>query len=65
MRLIKHQSDDADKILMESGQRMIDSETARFLNIAINLDLEIAEEKALICARRWRRKRKRIRSLVR
>ena len=37
--------DNADKILMESGQRMIDSETARFLNIAINLDLEIVGEK--------------------
>ena len=45
MRLIKHQSDDADKILMESGQRMIDAETAGFLNSAINLDLEIVEEK--------------------
>ena len=45
MRLIKHQSDDADKILMETDQRMIDAETARFLNSAINLDLDIVEEK--------------------
>ena len=44
MRLIKHQKDDADKIIAEEGHRMISAETAHFLKSAMKLDLEIKEK---------------------
>ncbi len=44
MKVIKHQSEDADKIIMASGHQMIDRETAEFLNKAVNLKLEYEEE---------------------
>ena len=44
MKLIKHQSDDADKIIMEQGHRKFSPETAYFLNSAIKLGLEFEEE---------------------
>ena len=44
MRLIKHQKDDADKIIAEEGHKMISAETAHFLKSAMKLDLEFEEK---------------------
>ena len=44
MRLIKHQRDDADKIIAEEGHKMISVETAHFLKSAMKLDLEYEEK---------------------
>lgn len=44
MRLIKHQSEDADAIIMATNHKKIDRETAVFLNKAVNLKL-VYEEK--------------------
>ena len=44
MKVIKHQSDDADKVIMATAHRKIDSETAAFLNRAVNLKLEYEDE---------------------
>ena len=44
MRLIKHQAEDADKIIMATNHRKVDRETAEFLNKAVNLRL-VYEEK--------------------
>ena len=44
MRLIKHQRDDADKIIAEEGHKIISAETAHFLKSAMKLDLEIKEK---------------------
>lgn len=44
MKVIKHQSDDADQVIMATGHQMIDRETAEFLNRAVNLKLEYDEE---------------------
>lgn len=45
MKVIKHQKEDADRIIRETDHRRIDRETAFFLNRAVNLGLEY-EEKA-------------------
>lgn len=44
MKLIKHQSEDADKVIMETGHKKISPETAYFLKSAMKLDLELEEE---------------------
>ena len=44
MRVIKHQSEDADAIIMATNHKKIDRETAVFLNKAVNLQL-VYEEK--------------------
>ena len=44
MRVIKHQSEDADAIIMDTNHKKIDRETAVFLNKAVNLKL-VYEEK--------------------
>lgn len=44
MKVIKHQSDDADQVIMATGHQKIDRETAEFLNRAVNLKLEYEEE---------------------
>lgn len=44
MRVIKHQSEDADAIIMATNHKKIDRETAVFLNKAVNLKL-VYEEK--------------------
>ena len=44
MKVIKHQSDDADRVIMATNHRKIDSETAMFLNRAVNLKLEFEDE---------------------
>ena len=44
MRVMKHQSEDADEIIMKTGHKKIDADTANFLNSAIDLKLEIVEE---------------------
>ena len=45
MKVIKHQKEDADRIIRETDHRKIDRDTAFFLNRAVNLGLEY-EEKA-------------------
>lgn len=45
MRVIKHQKEDADKVIRETDHRKIDRDTAFFLNRAVNLGLEYEEEK--------------------
>ncbi len=44
MKIIKHQSEDADAIIMATNHKKIDRETAIFLNNAVNLKL-VYEEK--------------------
>lgn len=46
MQVIKHQGDDADKIIEENGHRKIDPDAAMFLKTAANLDLEFEREEA-------------------
>ncbi|MBQ9437336.1 MAG: hypothetical protein IJU50_03310 [Lachnospiraceae bacterium] len=41
MRVLKHQNEDANKILEATNHEKIDGDTARFLNVAANLKLEI------------------------
>ena len=45
LKVIKHQREDADKIIKETNHRKIDRDTAFFLNRAVNLGLEYEEEK--------------------
>ena len=44
MRVLKHQNEDADRIIEATGHEKIDGDTARFLNVAANLKLEIDEK---------------------
>ena len=44
MKLIKHQKDDADKIIAEEGHKRISADTAYFLKSAMKLDLEFEEK---------------------
>ena len=44
MRVLKHQNEDADKIIEATNHNKIDGDTARFLNVAANLKLEIDEK---------------------
>ncbi len=44
MKVIKHQSEDADSVIMATDHEIIDRETAEFLNRAVNLKLEYEEE---------------------
>ncbi|MBQ9008819.1 MAG: Rpn family recombination-promoting nuclease/putative transposase [Clostridia bacterium] len=44
MRLLKHQSEDADEIIVREGHRKVSSETAYFLNAAMKLNLEFEVE---------------------
>ncbi len=44
MKLLKHQSEDADELIIREGHRKISSETAYFLNAAMKLNLEIEVE---------------------
>ncbi len=44
MKVIKHQSDDADQVIMATDHHRIDPETAEFLNRAVNLQLEYQDE---------------------
>ena len=44
MKLLKHQSDDADEVIIREGHRKISSETAYFLNAAMRLNLEFDVE---------------------
>ena len=43
MKMIKHQADDADEIIMQTGHHRISSDTAYFLKSAIKLDLDFEE----------------------
>ena len=44
MKLIKHQSEDADEIIIQEEHKTISSETAYFLNAAMKLNLEFEVE---------------------
>lgn len=44
LKLIKHQSEDADELILREGHRKISLETAHFLNAAMKLDLEFEQE---------------------
>lgn len=44
MKVIKHQSEDADQVIMATDHEKIDPETAVFLNRAVNLQLEYEDE---------------------
>ena len=44
MKLIKHQSEDADEIIMQTNHRKFSPETAYFLKSAMKLNLEFEEE---------------------
>ncbi len=44
MKLIKHQSTDADEVIMKEGNRKVSTDTAYFLNATIKLGLEFEEE---------------------
>ena len=44
MKLLKHQSHNADKVIMQNGHRKISAETAFFLNAAMKLNLEFEVE---------------------
>nr|MCR5054883.1 hypothetical protein [Lachnospiraceae bacterium] len=44
MKVIKHQKEDADRIIIETEHRKIDRDTAFFLNSAVNLGLEYEVE---------------------
>ena len=44
MKMIKHQTDDADEIILATDHRKFSSDTAYFLNSVINLNLELEEE---------------------
>lgn len=44
MKVIKHQKEDADEIIKETNHRKINTDTAFFLNRAVNLGLEFEEE---------------------
>lgn len=45
MKLLKHQAEDADKLMIQEGHRKISSEAAHFLNTTMNLKLELQEER--------------------
>lgn len=65
MKVIKHQSEDADQIIMATDHEKIDPETAVFLNRAVNLQLEYEDEPGGVdmCKAMEKRKR-RIKSQV-
>ena len=44
MKLLKHQSEDADEMIVREGHRKVSSETAYFLNAAMKLNLEYEVE---------------------
>ena len=44
MKLLKHQSEDADELIVREGHRKISSETAYFLKAAMKLDFEFEDE---------------------
>lgn len=44
MKLLKHQSEDADELIIQEGHRKISAETAHFLNAAMKLNLEYEVE---------------------
>ena len=44
MKLLKHQSEDADELIVREGHRKVSSETAYFLNAAMKLNLELEVE---------------------
>ena len=44
LKVIKHQSENADQVIMAEGHQMIDRETAEFLNSAMNMKLEYVQE---------------------
>lgn len=44
MKLLKHQSEDADELLVREGNRKVSAQTAYFLNAAMKLNLEFDEE---------------------
>ena len=55
MKLLKHQSEDADELIIREGHSKICVETASFLNAAMKLNLEYEVEPGVsICAKRWR-----------
>ncbi len=45
MRILKHQSIDADEQIMREGHRIVSSETALFLNATMNMNLELEESR--------------------
>lgn len=44
MKLLKHQSEDADEMIVREGHRKVSVETAYFLNAAMKLNLEYEVE---------------------
>ena len=44
MKVIKHQKEDADRVIKGTNHRKIDRDTAFFLNRAVNLGLEYEEK---------------------
>ena len=60
MEVLKHQEDGADKIIEAAGNRKIDVETARFLNVAASLEYDFEEEggKVDMCAAMEKRSQK-------
>lgn len=44
MKLLKHQSEDADELIVREGHRKVSPETAYFLNAAMKLNLEFENE---------------------
>ena len=51
MKLLKHQSHNADEVIMQNGHRKISAETAFFLNAAmkLNLEFEVEQEGVDMC----------------
>ena len=44
MKLLKHQLEDADEMIVREGHRKVSAETAYFLNAAMKLNLEYEVE---------------------
>ena len=60
MKLLKHQSHNADKVIMQNGHRKISTETAFFLNAAmkLNLEFEVEQEGVDMCKAMERKEKK-------
>ena len=60
MKLLKHQSHNADEVIMQNGHRKISAETAFFLNAAmkLNLEFEVEQEGVDMCKAMERKEKK-------
>ena len=67
MKLLKHQSEDADEQIVREGDKKVSSETAYFLNAAmkLNFEFEIEEDQVDMCkAMEKRDQRQRIAGVI-